>query len=401
MMKMAKNYSFEELCTMFALGDGANAELAVKIFKKVLIFYFQHCVNIPNVLDGAGQVRQGEVDRLLDTAFTQTQTFYRALVQDFEDPAGRGRDGVVLLIDATYIDTTNSLDLEHQKYTFYCPRSGHTVKLITMKNCTGKFVSVFPLCSSQSPSSGDAYLTATYARLSDHLRTILRGNNIYFVILITDAGFVMESPRAPRAVQNVPSLTRICDECSCVLLHTSNTNSTYHLVRNAAGGIVKSAPRDPSLRTLSQNTVAFTRIFRKVDEMSHGGVKQQMKILNAKKLPNSYLQSFTTADLRRYGLGCQFENVSKLSFIAVAAMSLFNQYHPGFKLLFIGDQTEQLFNANQYMERLWKENSLIYSELWPVNLTGRDNQWRQITVGELWTPGGKILSSTIFHHFTM
>ena len=36
---------------MFALGDGANAELAVKIFKKVLIFYFQHCVNIPNVLD--------------------------------------------------------------------------------------------------------------------------------------------------------------------------------------------------------------------------------------------------------------------------------------------------------------------------------------------------------------
>ena len=79
-------------------------------------------------------------------------------MEDFEDPSGQGLNPVVLIADATYLDSTNSLDIEHQKFCYYLPHAGHTVKLITLVNCQGKFESVFPLCSSQSPTCGDVYL---------------------------------------------------------------------------------------------------------------------------------------------------------------------------------------------------------------------------------------------------
>ena len=168
------------------------------------------------------------------------------------------------------LDTTNSLDIEHQKFCYYVPRSGHTVKLITLVNCQGKFESVFPLCSSQSPTCGDVYLTATYNNLSNYLRKILEGNSEFFIILIVDAGFVMESRRQPPSVANIPSLIDICTASNAVILHTSDKHQTYHLVKNASGKIVK-APRNPALETLSENTIAYSRTFRKINEQAHGG----------------------------------------------------------------------------------------------------------------------------------
>ena len=67
-------------------------------------------------------------------------------MEDFEDPSGQGLNPVVLIADATYLDSTNSLDIEHS-------------------------------------------LTASTTM---YLNTILVGNSEFFVILMVDAGFVMQ-----------------------------------------------------------------------------------------------------------------------------------------------------------------------------------------------------------------
>ena len=104
----------------------------------------------------------------------------------------------------TYFDVQNSSDIELQKYLFYKCRSGHTVKLLNFTDLTPKFIAVLPIASSQSPSSGDGSLLSTHIAFEDDLegekyvRTLLRGNSRFFVVLVADAGFVTVPPNAPR-----------------------------------------------------------------------------------------------------------------------------------------------------------------------------------------------------------
>ena len=65
--------------------------------------------------------------------------FYKDLVKDFEDPSGYGRIPVILNFDGTYFDIQRSSDLELQKYLYYTPRSGHTVKFLSL---AGSYFSV-------------------------------------------------------------------------------------------------------------------------------------------------------------------------------------------------------------------------------------------------------------------
>ena len=381
LMKLAKNHSFQELSVFFSITDASRGRNASDIFYKILMFYYMNCVNLPAIIDNQGNINQREVDKLLDTAYLHMSQFYRTLVEDFQDPSGQNRIPVILQSDATYLDVTTSSDIEYQKYAFYMPRAGHTTKCVSVCSCLGKFLNVFPLCSSQSPSSGDAYLTATYARLSNVLTAILRGNHRFFVIFVVDSGYVIESRTRPLAVANIPNVVQICQNNHCVLLHTSDKHNTYHLQRNSAGKIVK-IPRDNTLESLSENVVRFTRIMRKVMEQAHAGLKQMLKFTNAKKLMNTYLRPFTARQRRKYGLDDSFRNISKLSFIIVVCLSLYNTYHPGFGLSFMSDQ-EQVFAANQFVRRLFLENPLLYRDLWPVNFVGRDRQWTEILVTDL------------------
>ena len=165
---------------------------------------------------------------MLHGAYTRTPTFYRKLVEKFRDPSGRGRRPVVINVDATYIDVAHSQDASLQKSLFYSPRNGHTVKVLNFSDLTGKVIGLLPLASSQSPSSGDAYLTRTYCNMMDesnsanYFREIIAGNDDYFIILVTDAGFVISASNQPRQVRNCPELSEVCLQEHCVLLHTSN-----------------------------------------------------------------------------------------------------------------------------------------------------------------------------------
>ena len=379
--KLTKNTPFSVLATDFAL---SNHRAASKIFRRVLCNDFKTNTAIPAVIDAQDNINQHEIDLLLQQAYDHMPVFFKELVRDFHDPSGNNRTGVLICSDATYLDVTNSMDLELQKYLYYLPLSGHTVKLITITSMIGKFLSVLPLCSSQSPSSGDAYLMATFLRfqgVNNYLKAILRGNGRFFCILVVDSGYVVVAPNMPQQLQNIPSVVDICRECHCVLLHPSARHYPYHFERNSSNKIVK-CPRNDALKTLTENVIRFTRMLRKQCEQSHAGVKQMCQILDCKKLPLTFLQPFSRQQLRKYGIQT-FINSPKLAFIVIACLSFYNTYHPGFEISFM-DQNESIVAAQMFLRRLFIENPLSY-DIWDGIrfTTSRDNDWSEVTVGQL------------------
>ena len=87
-------------------------------------------------------------------------------------------------------------------------------------------------------SSEDGLLLAKHIQLEDsagavlYIRTILRGNDDFFVILVSDAGFVVEVPNAPvqaRGPNAAVTLPSLCLQEHCVLLHTSHKHDKYLL----------------------------------------------------------------------------------------------------------------------------------------------------------------------------
>ena len=387
LLKLTQNWSFEILASLFALDSHVHAS---KIFRKVLIFFFKNCTNLPAIYDSAGNLNVEERKKFYRTARSDAQPYFLTLADAFEDPSGRNRRAVPVNTDATYLATTTSLDLEHQKYVFYVPRTGHCTKLITICSMIGKFIAALPLCSSQSPSSGDAFLAATFMRLTTYLQDILGGDDEFFVILYTDAGFVVEARNMPTVLQNVETLAQICTRVHCVLLHTSDNHSTYHFERTPAGKLRK-VPRDDDNITHSENVISFTRKGRKSMEQAHAGLKQKFKILDTKKLSNTYLQPFTERQRIQFGLDDSFQNVSKLSYIAIACLSLYNRYHPGFPLSFMSP-TEQVRAARNCLDRIFLENPLHY-DIWPFSfIGGRSRQWTDARLGDLHTPGGNFLN---------
>ena len=91
-----------------------------------------------------GDTVQTEVSKLLHGAYTRTPVFYQKLVEDFEDPSGFDRLPVILNRDGTYFDIQRSSDLELQKYLYYLPRSGHTVKFLNFTDMSPKFLAFCP-----------------------------------------------------------------------------------------------------------------------------------------------------------------------------------------------------------------------------------------------------------------
>ena len=185
-------------------------------------------------------------------------------------------------VDATYFDLQGSGDLELQKLFFYSPRSGHTVKLLNFTDLASKIVGLLPVSSSQSPASGDGLLISKHIELQDstetghYVRSILRGNDLYFVILVTDAGFVCEVPNAPSQAHG-PSLAEVCHQEHAVFLHTSSKYEKFHFGISSQGKIRK-IPCTPGNITMDENVVKFARLFRKVQEQIHAGLKAMFRI---------------------------------------------------------------------------------------------------------------------------
>ena len=194
-LKLSHQISFRFLASLFCLN---SPQLASSIFYRQLVHQYKFNCNIPCIVSD-NQVNQAEVDKLLHTSYCRTPDCFKYLLEDFEDPAGINQKPVALNIDGTYIDIEGSEDLELQKYMYYGPRANHVAKFINMTDLSPKFIALIPIASSQTPSSGDGLLLANYIEIDDgsptghYVRSILRGNETYFVILICDTGFVMKA----------------------------------------------------------------------------------------------------------------------------------------------------------------------------------------------------------------
>ena len=384
LMKLCHQLSFQVLSELFALKDKS---IASTIFYRHLVHQYRTNSNIPAIICN-GVVNEQELDKLLHDSYQSTPPFYQTLLAQFEDPAGHGRLPVCLNIDATYFDIQSSDDIELQKHMYYQPRAGHTAKLISFTNLSSKFVGLLPVASSQSPASGDGLLISKHIELEDgseashYVRSILRGNSTYFVILVTDAGFVCVVPNAPVQAHG-PSLAEVCDQEGAVLLHTSSKHEKYHLQITPQGTIIK-IPWSPDRATLDENVVKLTRLIRKIQEQVHAGLKAMFKILDNRHLWNSVLLPFTTTQLNRFNLSPSYKDSPRLNFIATVCCSLFNSSHPGFLPLHM-DAIEQVRSASSLLTRLFLENPLLHPDIWPHRLDGprRDSAWTEISFRDL------------------
>ena len=214
--KLCHNPSFHQIRVLFGL---SSSNLASRTFYFQLIHQFLNNCNIPMVIY-INDVNEEEVEKLLRSAYIRTPLYFKNLVKDFEDPSGRCRTPVILNIDGTYFDIEGSADIELQKYMYYAPRAGHVAKWITFTDLSPKFVALLPIASSQTPSSGDGLLLTKHIQLEDsentglYVRSILRGNDNFFVILVCDAGFVAKVPNSPNQARgpDVVTLSEVCQQ---------------------------------------------------------------------------------------------------------------------------------------------------------------------------------------------
>ena len=388
LLKLVHQISFATIATNFAL---TSSKVASDVFYRMLLHQYKTNCNIPAVLHNDVPY-QPEVDKLLRGAYLRTPVFYKALLKDFEDPSGRNRTPVALNIDGTYFNLEGSGDIELQKYMFYSPRSAHVAKWINITDLDPKFVALLPVASSQTPSSGDGLLLAKHIELEDqsehaqYIRTILRGNDDYFVILISDAGFVMTVPNAPAAARGPGAVTLagVCQEEECVLLHTSNKYERYHLERTPQGKIRK-IPWSEGNPTLDENTVKLTRSLRKCQEQIHAALKGKFKILDMRHLWNDSLLPLTPKQMEVFGLPPEYRDTPKLNFIATVCCSLLNELHPGFYPLYM-DHAQMIRTARNFQQRLFLENPLLHPDIWPINFTAArttNSDWVELTFQQL------------------
>ena len=387
LLKVCHQLSFEIVAVLFAL---PSKSVASEVFYRQLVHQFRTNSNIPSVIIN-GVINMRELDKLLHNSYERTPQFFKSLLEDFEDPSGRDRLPVGINIDATYFDLQGSEDVELQKHMFYTPRSGHTVKLLNMTDLASKIVGLLPVASSQSPSSGDGLLISKHIELQDssesgsYVRAILRGNERYFVILITDAGFVVRVPNAPVQARG-PTLADVCLQEYAVLLHTSSAHEKFHLERTHEGSIRKILWTEGH-DTLDENVVKFVRLLRKMQEQVHAGLKGMFKLFDMRHLWNTVLLPLTSSQLRRFNLPQEsFRNMPRLNYISTVCCSLFNTVHPGFAPLYM-DPSAQSQSARSLLTRQFLENPLLYPDNWPISFTGaqRGTAWVEVSFRDLET----------------
>ena len=388
LLKLCHQTSFDYLAVLFALGSKSNAS---EVFYRQLVYQYRTNCNIPAIIRN-GVTDMQELDKLLHTSYERTPPYFKHLLAKFEDPSGRNRTPVGLNIDATYFDIQGSEDIESQKYFYYPPRSNHTAKLLNLTDFSSKIVGLLPIASSQSPSSGDSLLIAKHIELEDgsdagkYVRSILRGNDQYFVVLVTDAGFVIFPPNAPTQSRGSTAVTLadVCRQEGAVLLHTSNKHERYHLITTPEGKL-RQVPHTPGKYTLDQNVVKLSRLLRKIQEQIHAALKGMFKILDMRHLCNSVLLPLTPSMLRRYHLHDEmFRDMPRLNYMVTVCCSILNSVHPGFSPAYMDPEQQQRY-ANILLARLFLENPLIHPDIWPISFLGpqRGTAWVEVSFRDL------------------
>ena len=386
LLKLTKGVSNAFLRAMFSLN---NDEHARQVFNRHSLYYYLNNVNIPNIISPDGSINNAERTKLYQQCREGMSPFYRRLADRIRDPTGRNRICVIINIDGSYIDVTGSGDIELQKFLFYQPRSGHVVKFLNFTSMDGKVIGLIPISTSQSPASGDGHIFQRYVGLEDdgpsesYLRTLLGGDDTFFVCAVSDAGFVVRLRNSPLQVRNLSNMTQLCDEVGATHLQTSTTHEPY-LLKKDVNGMLYRDQFDEAQKTLVENTVKFTRLLRMVQENVHASIKKTFAFLDAKKMVNSYLKPFTRTERRKYNLPDSHESIPKLSVYTVICCSLLNEIHPGYRPLYMS-QEDQIPMADNILLRMSVENPLLYDDIWPVSFTGSraGGDWSMVKVAFL------------------
>ena len=387
LFKLANQVSFDTVATLFCLPTKSSA---FDVFYKQVLHQYKSNCNIPTIIFN-NEVNESELSKLYTEAYRRTPVFYKVLLKDFEDPSGQDRIPVAFNIDGTYLDIQGSEDAELQKHMYYQPRASHVAKLICLTDLTPKFIGLLPIASSQTPSSGDGLLTSKHIEIEDskdgahYLRTLLGGNEEFFVILICDTGFVMDVPNAPVQSKgpNSVNLASVCKEINCVLLHTSSRYEKFH-IEKTSNNKLRVVEWEPGKPSLSENRIKFVRLLRKAQEQIHAALKQRFKFLDMRHLWNSTLLPFTKKKLDMYGMPEEYKDTPKINFLVTVCCSLINEQHPGFPPLSL-EPAAEVRTANIIHQRLFLENPFLHPEIWPIDFTNTRPGliWTEITVKDL------------------
>ena len=386
LLKLTKNLSNEVLRGLFQLNSEENVR---QIFYRQNCYYYRNNINIPAIIAQNGSINQQELDKLLQICYDGMSEYHRTLAASIADPLEEGRIGLIACVDSTYWDMEGGADIETNKLLFYPGRSGYVVKFMNFTSMDGKIVGAIPCTTGCTPASGDNHIFQKFVGLEDnehsesYLRALLRGNHRYFVICCSDAGFVVKLRNAPTQVRDLPNMTELCRQMGAFHIHTSINVEEYLLKKNVDGKLDK-FPFDADERTVVENTVNFTRKIRMVQENIHANIKRTFSFVNAKKIRSSYLKPFSPSERRKFYIPDSHKSVPKLSFISLNCASLLNEIHAGYKLLWLAAD-DQVPMANNIIQRMDKENPLLYEELWPIDFmsSGRRKGWEKVKLAFL------------------
>ena len=387
LLKMTKNLANEVLRGLFALN---SAEIVRQMFNRQNAFYYCNNINIPAIINQDGSVNIQERDKLLQICYDGMSDYHRTLAAALADPEGRNRRGVILNVDSTYIDTEGGGDIETNKKLFYPGRSGPVVKFMNFTAMNGKIVAAIPCTTGSSPESGDKHVFQKYVGLEDeseysesYVRILLRGNDQFFVELVSDAGFVVRLRNSPVQIRQYPSMTELCDQEGALHLHTSTNYDEYLLMKNADGKLEK-VDFDEEEKTIVENTINWTRKQRMVQENIHANLKRTFLFVNGKKVKSSYLKPYSASDRRAYKFPESHKNMPKLCVITLNCASLLNEIHPGYQVLWLS-AADQVPMAQNIIQRMDKENPLLYEDMWPIDFTstGQRNGWTKVSIAYL------------------
>lgn len=397
MLKLTKGLSNALLGSMFDLN---SEEVARQVFIRQNMFYYLHNVNIPNIVAHDGSVNHAERRKLYQQCYAGMSPLHRRLAAKIRDPTGRNRRCVFINVDGSYIDIEGLSDIELQKFFFYPPRSGHVVKFLNFTTMDGKIVMLIPITTSQSPASGDGFLVQRFVGLEDDgpsestIRTLLQGDDEFFVCMVSDAGFCVRLRNQPTQIRDCPNLTQLCKEHGAVHLHTSTTFEPYILVKDDNGMFYKVEIGDgedqipvanlDTKKTIIENTIKFTRFLRMVQENVHASLKKTLAFFDAKKFSNKYLKPFSKAQQKWYKFPRSHETIPKLSVFLVVGCSILNEIHPGYRPLYLNEE-DQVPMADCIIQRMSMENPLLYEDMWPLDFTARNegNEWSSVKVAIL------------------
>ena len=389
LLKLTKNLANEVLRAMFALN---SVEIVRQMFNRQNCYYYCNNINLPSIIAQDGSINHAERDKLLQILYDGMSDYHRRLAAAHIDPQpeGRRRIGVILNIDATYLDTEGGGDIETNKNLFYPGRSGYVVKFLNFTSMAGKIVAAIPCTTGSTPASGDKHCLQKEIGLEDeseysesYLRVLLKGNDEIFIIVVTDAGFVVKLRNSPVQIRQYPSLTELCDQMGAVHIHTS-TNFDPYLLQKTDDGKLEKVAFDEEQKTIVENTINWTRKQRMVQENIHANLKKTFKFVNDKKIKSSYLKPYCASDRRSYNFPESHKNMPKLSVITLNCASLLNEIHRGYQILWLAP-ADQIPMANNIIERMDKENPLMYEDMWPFDFakTGPRNGWNKVSIGYL------------------